>query len=169
MKRKNIFKFVFFIILGLANSFLAFCYFFVQLVIVYYKFARAKIPIEVNEEFEFKTLEPLVSPLIAGEDEIIIYKANPINQFNEFTAIAHEFKDDLQSGIFFSKALFEKLELEENQEVTVKVGEIQRTLKVYVENQIDGMIALISTFEKELDTKVFFENTRYAVAKVMRD
>jgi len=125
--------------------------------------------IEVNEEFEFKTLEPLVSPLIAGEDEIIIYKANPINQFNEFTAIAHEFKDDLQSGIFFSKALFEKLELEENQEVTVKVGEVQRTLKVYVENQIDGMIALVSTFEKELDTKVFFENTRYAVAKVMRD
>jgi len=56
MKRKNIFKFVFFIILGLANSFLAFCYFFVQLVIVYYKFARAKIPIEVNEEFEIKTL-----------------------------------------------------------------------------------------------------------------
>ena len=125
--------------------------------------------IEVNKEFEFKTLEPLVSPLIAGEDEIIIYKANPINQFNEFTAIAHEFKDDLQSGIFFSKALFEKLELEENQEVTVKVGEVQRTLKVYVENQIDGMIALVSTFEKELDTKVFFENTRYAVAKVMRD
>ncbi len=125
--------------------------------------------IEVNEEFEFKTLEPLVSPLIAGEDEIIIYKANPINQFNEFTAMAHEFKDDLQSGIFFSKALFEKLELEENQEVTVKVGEVQRTLKVYVENQIDGMIALVSTFEKELDTKVFFENTRYAVAKVMRD
>jgi len=124
--------------------------------------------IEVNEEFEFKTLEPLVSPLIAGEDEIIIYKANPINQFNEFTAIAHEFKDDLQSGIFFSKALFEKLELEENQEVTVKVGEVQRTLKVYVENQIDGMIALISTFEKDLDTKVFFENTRYAVAKVMK-
>lgn len=124
--------------------------------------------IEVNEEFEFKTLEPLVSPLIAGEDEIIIYKANPINQFNEFTAIAHEFKDDLQSGIFFSKALFEKLELEENQEVTVKVGEIQRTLKVYVENQIDGMIALVSTFEKDLDTKVFFENTRYAVAKVMK-
>ncbi|WP_424688484.1 NADH-quinone oxidoreductase subunit G [Halarcobacter ebronensis] len=125
--------------------------------------------IEVNEEFEFKTLEPLVSPLIAGEDEIIIYKANPINQFNEFTAIAHEFKDDLQSGIFFSKALFEKLELEENQEVTVKVGEVQKTLKVYVENQIDGEIALVSTFEKELDTKVFFENTRYAVAKVMRD
>ncbi|WP_417333209.1 NADH-quinone oxidoreductase subunit G [Halarcobacter sp.] len=124
--------------------------------------------IEVNEEFEFKTLEPLVSPLMAGEDEIIIYKANPINQFNEFTAIAHEFKDDLQSGIFFSKALFEKLELEENQEVTVRVGEIQRTLKVYVENQIDGMIALVSTFEKDLDTKVFFENTRYAVAKVMK-
>lgn len=121
--------------------------------------------VESNEQVEHLDIKPLE----ANDDEIIIYKANPINQFNEFTAIAHEFKPKLQSGIFFSKALFEKLELEENQEVTVKVGEEKRTLKAYVENQIDGEIALVSTFEKELDTKVFFKTSRYAVAKVMRD
>ncbi|RXJ89479.1 ferredoxin [Arcobacter sp. CECT 8983] len=121
--------------------------------------------IEVDNEFELKTSTSLVS----SENEIVIYKANPINQFNEFTAIAHEFKNNLQSGIFFSKALFEKLQLEENQKVTVQVGEIKRTLKAYCENQIDGEIALVSTFEKALDTKVFFENSRYAIAKVMRD
>ncbi|WP_417328385.1 NADH-quinone oxidoreductase subunit G [Halarcobacter sp.] len=122
--------------------------------------------IEVSEELGLKASTPLA--LATEENEIVIYKANPINQFNEFTAIAHEFKDELQSGIFFSKALFEKLELEENQEVNVQVGEVQRTLKAYCENQIDGEIALVSTFEKDLDTKVFFEDSRYAVAKVMK-
>ncbi|NVJ54312.1 MAG: NADH-quinone oxidoreductase subunit G [Campylobacteraceae bacterium] len=120
---------------------------------------------EIEEKIDLKTSTALVSK----EDEIIIYKANPINQFNEFTAIAHEFKDKLQSGIFFSKALFEKLELEENQEVIVEVADVKRTLKAYLDKQIDGEIALVSTFEKDLDTKVFFENSRYAIAKVMRD
>ncbi|RXK11549.1 ferredoxin [Halarcobacter mediterraneus] len=120
--------------------------------------------IEVKEDLEIKESEALS----INENEIIIYKANPINQFNEFTAIAHEFKEKLQSGIFFSKSMFEKLQLEENQEVLVQVGEIQRTLKAYIEKQIDGDIALVSTFEKDLDTKAFFENSRYAKASVTK-
>ena len=124
------------------------------------------------KEFDVKTNEQVknldIKPLEVNDDEIIIYKANPINQFNEFTAIAHEFKENLQSGIFFSKALFEKLQLEENQEVIVEVDEMQRTLKAYVDNQIDGDIALVSTFEKSLDTKLFFNTSRYAKAKVKK-
>ncbi|XPV52543.1 MAG: hypothetical protein ACNI3H_09245 [Halarcobacter ebronensis] len=55
-------------------------------------------------EFEFKNFRTFRFTISSGEDEIIIYKANPINQFNEFTAIAHEFKDDLQSGILSLKS-----------------------------------------------------------------
>ncbi|RXK04995.1 NADH-quinone oxidoreductase subunit G [Halarcobacter bivalviorum] len=121
---------------------------------------------ETKMELELKKDESLA--LEAAENEIIIYKANPINQFNEFTAIAHEFKENFQSGIFFSKSLFEKLQLEENQELIVEVGTVQRKLKAYCEKQIEGEIALVSTFEKELDTKVFFENSRYAKASVKK-
>lgn len=56
VKNKNVFKLILFIILGIANSFLAFVYFFIQLVLVYFKFIRAKIPIEVKEHFRMKTL-----------------------------------------------------------------------------------------------------------------
>ena len=47
-------------------------------------------------------LKPIIDERITlQDDEIIIYKANPINQFNEFTAIAHEFKENFKMEYFF--------------------------------------------------------------------
>ena len=106
--------------------------------------------------------------LEANENELIIYRANPINQFNEFTAIAHEFADDLQSGVFVSPALFEKLELEETKSVIVNSNGVEMNLNVYCDNQIAGDIAYVSTFQKDLDTQSLFDTYRYSKAVIRK-
>lgn len=55
-KNRNLIKIVFFFILSLANSFLALLYFFVQMAIIGMKFIRAKIPIEIQEDFRVDTV-----------------------------------------------------------------------------------------------------------------
>ncbi|WP_072682263.1 NADH-quinone oxidoreductase subunit G [Arcobacter sp. LA11] len=106
--------------------------------------------------------------LEANEDETIIYRANPINQFNEFTAISHEFVDDLQSGIFVSQSLFEKLELEKGNKVKVNSNGVELELDVYCDNQIAGDIAYVSTFQKDLDTQNLFDTYRYSKAVIKK-
>ncbi len=105
----------------------------------------------INKKLE--TLEELKTETFqtnANENEFIIYRANPINQFNEFTAIAHEFVENLQSGIFVSPILFEKLELKIGDKVSVKTNDNEISLNIYCDNQIAGDIAYVSTFEKSL-------------------
>jgi len=106
--------------------------------------------------------------LEAAENETIIYRANPINQFNEFTAIAHEFAENLQSGIFASKELLEKLELSEGDSALVNSNGVELNLNVYCDNQIAGDIAYVSTFQKDLDTRSLFDTYRYSKAVIKK-
>ena len=106
--------------------------------------------------------------LEASENETIIYRANPINQFNEFTAISHEFVDDLQSGIFVSESLFAKLELEKDNKVKVNSNGVEMELNIYCDNQIAGDIAYVSTFQKDLDTQNLFDTYRYSKAVIKK-
>jgi NADH-quinone oxidoreductase subunit G len=101
-------------------------------------------------------------------DEILIYKANPINQFNEFTAISHEFKENLQDGIFFSKSAFEKLELNEGDKVKVNANNQELELNAYVDIQIEGNIPYVSTFMKNSPSNVLFNTYRFNKAKVVK-
>lgn len=103
-----------------------------------------------------------------NENETIIYRANPINQFNEFTAIAHEFAKDLESGIFVSESLFSKLELEKGNKVKVSSNGIEIELDIYCDNQIAGDIAYVSTFQKDLDTQNLFGTYRYSKAVIKK-
>ncbi|UTJ06408.1 NADH-quinone oxidoreductase subunit G [Arcobacter roscoffensis] len=110
----------------------------------------------------------LSSKIELVEDETVIYKANPINQFNEFTAIAHEFKDDLKSGVFFSQSAFDKLELQEGDKVKVEANGQTLELNAYVDIQITGEVAYVSTFEKNSASKALFDTYRYSKAKVTK-
>ena len=106
--------------------------------------------------------------IILDNDEILIYKANPINQFNEFTALSHEFKDNLQDGIFFSKSAFEKLELNEGDKVKVNANNQELELNAYIDIQIDGNIPYVSTFMKNSPSNVLFNTYRFNKAKVVK-
>ncbi len=106
--------------------------------------------------------------LEVNENETIIYRANPINQFNEFTAISHEFASDLESGIFVSEDLLAKLELEKGNKVKVNSNGVEMELDVYCDSQIAGDIAYISTFQKDLDTQNLFDTYRYSKAVIKK-
>ena len=121
---------------------------------------------EVSIQDDFK---PIIDERITlQDDELIIYRANPINQFNEFTAIAHEFKDKLQDGIFFSKSLFEKLELNEGDKVKVIANNQELILSAYFDIQIEGNIPYISTFMKNSSSNALFNTYRFNKAKVVK-
>ena len=109
-----------------------------------------------------------IEKIALTDDEIIIYKANPINQFNEFTAIAHEFKEKLQDGIFFSKAAFEKLELQNGDKVKINANNQSLELNAYVDVQIAGDIAYVSTFMKNSLSNSLFNTYRFNKAKVAK-
>jgi len=117
-------------------------------------------------EFNDDVKEISLRKLELNENEIVIYKANPINQFNEFTAISHEFKDNLQSGIFFSTTMFEKLELEDGSIVKVSANNQTLELEAFIDIQIEGEIAYVSTFEKNSASKALFDTFRYNTAVV---
>ena len=102
----------------------------------------------------------------AASNETVIYRANPINQYNEFTAICHEFKEKLQDGIFFSKAHFEKLELEKDSKVKVTANGTTLELNAYIDVQIDGEIPYVSTFMKNSSSKELFNTYRYNTATI---
>lgn len=102
------------------------------------------------------------------ESEILIYRANPMNQFNEFTAISHEFARDLQSGIFVSVSLMKKLDVNENDIVSVVSNNIAIELTIYLDKQIEGEIAYVSSFEKSLNTKALFDKYRYTQAVIKK-
>lgn len=120
--------------------------------------------VEIDDSLTQTTTEKIA----LNDDEIVIYKANPINQFNEFTAISHEFKDGLEDGIFFSKSAFEKLELNEGDKVKVIANNQELILNAYVDIQIDGDISYVSTFMKNSPSNLLFKTYRFNKAKVVK-
>ncbi len=104
---------------------------------------------------------PERASIVPAENETLIYKANPINQFNEFTAICHEFKDNLEDGIFFSKSHFEKLELNTGDKVKVTANGTTLELNAYIDIQIDGEIPYVSTYMKNSESRKLFKTYRF--------
>ena len=122
-----------------------------------------------SETLTQDTTKPInIEKISLASDEILIYKANPINQFNEFTAISHEFKENLQDGIFFSKTAFEKLELNKGDKVKVIANNQELELLAFVDIQIDGDIPYVSTFMKNSPSNVLFNTYRFNKAKVVK-
>ena len=96
----------------------------------------------------------------------VIYKANPINQFNEFTAIAHELNE--QTGIYLSPAALEAMELSEGDTVKVSANSFDIELKVLVDNQISGNIGYVPTFDKSIQTAKLFSGYRFTNAEIKK-
>ncbi|PLY08759.1 MAG: ferredoxin [Arcobacter sp.] len=122
------------------------------------------LDIETNDELGEKQNQTFE----ITDEQITIYKANPINQFNEFTAIAHEFKDDLESGMFANETLLAELELSVGDKVLLSANGCEIQVNVYADNQVSGKIAYVSTFEKELNTKALFTGYRFTSANVKK-
>jgi NADH-quinone oxidoreductase subunit G len=101
------------------------------------------------------------------ENEYIIYSGNPINQFNEFTAVSNQLKNDIVA-LYLSESLREKLQLEDDNKVEIVSNGHTITLDVRVDKDLVGEISYVPTFDKNIDTKNLFDNCRYSKANLRR-
>jgi NADH-quinone oxidoreductase subunit G len=104
--------------------------------------------------------------LEVNDNEYIIYAGNTINQFNEFTAIAKQLKEEVVA-LYVSETLKEKLEVEENDKVEVTSNNTSIFLAVKVDKDLVGDISYIPTFDKNIATKRLFKN-RLEIAKLRK-
>ena len=121
---------------------------------------------DVEENLEINLSQSL--SLNKKENEVIIYRANPMNQFNEFTSKAHQNKENEQSGVFASAAFLKANDLENEDNIIIEANNIKIETKIFLDKQIDGEIVYVSTFEKDLNTKALFSTYRYNTAQIIK-
>ncbi len=104
-----------------------------------------------------------------ASDEVlseVIYLANPVRQFSDFTNKAHQLNQE--SGLFASPAYMKKLELSEGDMVSVSANGTSLEVKVIEDNKIDGDIAYLPTFDKNLQTAAMFKSYRFEQATIKK-
>ena len=100
------------------------------------------------------------------DNEYIIYAGNPINQFNEFTALAKQLKDEVVA-LYVSETLQKELELEEYTKIEVNANDRTMILDVKVDKSLTQKVSYIPTFDKNIDTQKLFVH-RFAKANLRK-
>jgi len=121
----------------------------------------------VLESSKVKCKEEIKKPSEYKIDGRVIYNANPINQFNEFTALSKEFKDD-SVALYVSKDTLESMQLSVNDKVNIKTSSSSIELLVRVDNQLSGDVSYVPTYDKKIDTKALFESYRFTNATIKK-
>jgi NADH-quinone oxidoreductase subunit G len=101
------------------------------------------------------------------ESEYIIYNGNPINQFNEFTAVANQLKNDIVA-LYVSQNVKSKLEIEAGDQVTISSNGTNITLEVRVDETLTGDISYVPTFDRNMNTKELFDTCRFNTANIKK-
>ena len=117
-------------------------------------------------EVEDIQISEKLTTIETNEDEYIIYAGNPINQFNEFTAVAKQLKDEVVA-LYISESLQKVLELDEDMKVEVRANDMIMALDVKIDKNILGDISYIPTFDKFINTKKLFKH-RFAKANIRK-
>ncbi len=88
-----------------------------------------------------------------------IYMANPIDQFNEFSAKSKKLKE--KSGLYLSLEYMEKLGLKNKNKVQITANGHSVVVKIFEDSKISGDIGYLSVFEKNSPNKMLFGDSRY--------
>jgi NADH-quinone oxidoreductase subunit G len=97
----------------------------------------------------------------------IIYNANPINQFNEFTAMANEFKND-SVALYVSKSKLESMEAMVGDSVSIETASSTINLTLRVDNQLAGDVSYVPTYDKTINTQALFQSYRFTNANIKK-
>lgn len=123
--------------------------------------------IKINEiQVEDIKISGDVSRIELNVDEYVVYAGNPINQFNEFTAIAKQLKDEVVA-LYISESLQKKLGFYEGDKVEVTANDMIMALDVKVDINLLGDISYIPTFDKFINTKKLFKH-QFAKANIRK-
>ena len=108
------------------------------------------------------TCEPMMDAIIGT----MIYRANPVLQFNDFTAKAKQL--EAKGGLFISGELAENLSLSTGDSVKVDANANSLTLTVTVDSKIDGDIAFVSDFDSSINSNLLFNGYRFNQATISK-
>ena len=109
-----------------------------------------------------ESVAPIDESLTLGDD--LVYMANPVRQFNAFTNKATQL--DEESGLYVSEDNLKDSDFKQGDKVRVKTenGEIVTT--IVSDNKTAGDIALVPTFDTELNSEALFSGYRFAAASI---
>jgi NADH-quinone oxidoreductase subunit G len=96
----------------------------------------------------------------------IIYLANPVRQFNDFTAKASNL--DEVSGIYMSEEFLKNSDFNEGDTVKVKSTNGELTGNIVSDNKILGDIVVIPSFDSKLNSEALFSGYRFNSASIKK-
>ena len=98
--------------------------------------------------------------------EKALYLANPVRQFSDFTAKAHQSKE--KPGLHASGSYLEANGLSIGDKVKVTTAKGTLEVEVSHDHFIDGEIAYLTTFDSKLKSEALFDGYRFTSASVER-
>jgi NADH-quinone oxidoreductase subunit G len=94
----------------------------------------------------------------------IVYLANPVRQFTDFTKKTTEL--DEISGLYMSEEFLENSELNDGDMVKVKTDKGEITVNIVSNNKIAGDIACLTTFDSKINSEAVVSGYRFATASI---
>ena len=96
----------------------------------------------------------------------LVYLANPVRQFTEFTNKTTEL--DEVSGLYMSEEFLSKSDLNEGDSVKVKTNNGEIVVNIVSDNKITGDIAILPTFDSKINSEAVISGYRFATASIER-
>ena len=94
----------------------------------------------------------------------LIYLANPVRQFTEFTNKTTNL--DEIGGLYMSEEFLSNSDLNEGDSVRVKSENGEIVVNIVSDNKISGNIALLPTFDSKINSEALFSSYRFATASI---
>ena len=102
----------------------------------------------------------------ASLEDDIIYLANPVRQFTDFTKKTTNL--DEVSGVYMSEEALGNSELNEGDTVVVKTTNGELTANIVSDNKIAGNIVILPTFDSNLNSEALVNGYRFATASIQK-
>ncbi|MCD8212931.1 MAG: NADH-quinone oxidoreductase subunit G, partial [Campylobacter sp.] len=100
------------------------------------------------------------------DDEIYIYRANPIRQFSKFTNRAKLLNET--GALYAGEGFLAKFQLAPNDSVIIKKDEFQIGISVETDKNLDGECAYIGDFDEKIQIDKIFRGGRFAKVKILK-
>ena len=94
----------------------------------------------------------------------LIYLANPVRQFSEFTNKCTNV--DEISGVYMSEDYLNASDFNEGENVRVKTDNGELVANIVSDNKISGNIAILPTFDSNLNSEALFSDYRFNLASI---
>ncbi|MFT7003474.1 MAG: NADH-quinone oxidoreductase subunit G [Sulfurimonas sp.] len=121
-----------------------------------YLLENVKLEISTDQD-----VEPCSEDKLEGN---LIYLANPVRQFTDFTNKATNLNE--VAGLYISEEFLNNSELNEGDSVKVKSSNGEIILNIISDNKIAGDIAILPTFDSKINSEALFSGYRFATASI---